>query len=91
MEVYTIPQPSKSIDVPEAVRIYSVDIPGHRTDVRTLSLSSDDQILASASNGGLGYLSVNFVTFDGICRLPQNLEHKNYSLYQDYRMWICNM
>jgi hypothetical protein len=59
LEVYTIPQPSKSTDVPEAAKIYTVDIPGHRTDVRTLSLSSDDQILASASNGGLGYLSVN--------------------------------
>jgi U3 small nucleolar RNA-associated protein 12 len=32
---------------------YSVDLPGHRTDVRSLSLSSDDRILASASNGTL--------------------------------------
>lgn len=28
-----------------------MDIPGHRTDVRTLCLSSNDQMLASASNG----------------------------------------
>ncbi|PFH51427.1 hypothetical protein AMATHDRAFT_74976 [Amanita thiersii Skay4041] len=54
VEVYGIPQPTKSKDEPpEASRIYSVDIPGHRTDVRALSLSSDDQLLASASNGQL--------------------------------------
>lgn len=52
LEVYDIPAPSKSKDqVPEATRAYSLDIPGHRTDVRTLCLSSDDQLLASASNG----------------------------------------
>ena len=55
LEVYTIPHPTKSADPPEAARLYSVDIPGHRTDVRTLSLSSDDQILASASNGEPGH------------------------------------
>jgi U3 small nucleolar RNA-associated protein 12 len=34
-------------------RALAVDIPGHRTDVRSLSLSSDDRMLASASNGSL--------------------------------------
>ncbi|KJA29958.1 hypothetical protein HYPSUDRAFT_31997 [Hypholoma sublateritium FD-334 SS-4] len=54
IEVYNIPPPSKSKDEqPDATRTYSVDLPGHRTDVRTLCLSSDDQILASASNGSL--------------------------------------
>ncbi|KIL70155.1 hypothetical protein M378DRAFT_117072 [Amanita muscaria Koide BX008] len=54
LEVYTIPQPVKSKEeVPDASRIYSVDLPGHRTDIRTLCLSSDDQLLASASNGQL--------------------------------------
>ncbi|KAG5636854.1 hypothetical protein H0H81_006606 [Sphagnurus paluster] len=53
IEIYNIPRPSKTKDTPEASRIFSVDIPGHRTDVRTLSLSSDDEILASASNGAL--------------------------------------
>ncbi|KAG6885207.1 hypothetical protein C0993_004889 [Termitomyces sp. T159_Od127] len=53
LEVYNIPQPAKSKDIPEAVRCFSVDLPGHRTDVRTLSLSSDDEILASASNDSL--------------------------------------
>ncbi|KAF5322187.1 hypothetical protein D9619_000449 [Psilocybe cf. subviscida] len=54
IEVYSIPPPTKSKDeLPEATRSYAVDIPGHRTDVRTLCISSDDQILASASNGSL--------------------------------------
>jgi len=52
LEVYNVPQPSKSKEpAPEATLIFSVDLPGHRTDVRTLSLTSDDQLLASASNG----------------------------------------
>ncbi|TFK43635.1 WD-repeat-containing protein [Crucibulum laeve] len=54
LEVYNVAQPTKSKEeLPEATRAYSVDLPGHRTDVRTLCLSSDDQILASASNGSL--------------------------------------
>ncbi|KAI0720213.1 WD40 repeat-like protein [Cerioporus squamosus] len=54
LEVYNIPPPTKSKDAPpEASRVFSVDLPGHRTDVRTLCLSSDDALLASASNGSL--------------------------------------
>lgn len=54
LEVYNIPPPSKNKEEPlEAVRSFSVDLPGHRTDIRTLSLSADDQILASASSGSL--------------------------------------
>ncbi|THV08658.1 WD40 repeat-like protein [Dendrothele bispora CBS 962.96] len=56
LEVYSVPLPSKSKDKdspPEASRTHSVDLPGHRTDVRTLCLSSDDQLLASASNGSV--------------------------------------
>ncbi|KAF8592773.1 WD40 repeat-like protein [Ramaria rubella] len=54
LEVFNIPQPVKSKDTPqEATRVFSLDLPGHRTDVRTLSISSDDQLLASASNGTL--------------------------------------
>lgn len=52
IEVYNVPQPTKSKDQsPEATRSHSVELPGHRADVRTLCISSDDQILASASNG----------------------------------------
>ncbi|KZW04132.1 WD-repeat-containing protein [Exidia glandulosa HHB12029] len=54
LEVYNIPPPTKSkSDVPEATRSLSLDLPGHRTDIRTLCLSYNDQLLASASNGSL--------------------------------------
>ena len=58
LEVYDIPQKtrerkSKSDGPPEYDRTLAVELPGHRTDVRSLSLSSDDRMLASASNGGL--------------------------------------
>ena len=35
----------------EYSRALAVDIPGHRTDIRSIALSSDDRMLASASNG----------------------------------------
>lgn len=35
----------------EPARKYSVEHSGHRADVRTLCVSSDDQVVASASNG----------------------------------------
>ncbi|KAI4526071.1 WD40-repeat-containing domain protein [Schizophyllum commune] len=54
VEIYSIPPPTKNKESPpEASRLYTVDIPGHRTDVRALSLTRDDQILASASNGSV--------------------------------------
>lgn len=59
LEVHNIPPPTKSKDAPpEAARVFSVDLPGHRTDVRTLCLSSDDALLASASNGMLRLVTV---------------------------------
>ena len=44
---------SHSDEPPDYTRPFSVDMPGHRTDVRSLSLSSDDRMLASACNGSL--------------------------------------
>ena len=44
---------SKPDEPPDYNRPFSVDMPGHRTDVRSLALSSDDRMLASASNGAL--------------------------------------
>ena len=44
---------SKSNELPDYTRPFSVEMPGHRTDVRSLALSSDDRMLASACNGGL--------------------------------------
>ncbi|KAK9375039.1 quinon protein alcohol dehydrogenase-like superfamily [Lipomyces chichibuensis] len=56
VELYsiTVPQQHKKISPPpEYNRLYALDIPGHRTDVRSLALSSDDKMLATASNGSL--------------------------------------
>lgn len=38
---------------PDYNRSLAVELPGHRTDIRTLALSSDDRMLASASAGQL--------------------------------------
>ncbi|KAH7328863.1 hypothetical protein B0I35DRAFT_404160 [Stachybotrys elegans] len=58
LEYYNVPlkeksAKSKSDDIPDYTRSLSVELPGHRTDIRALSLSSDDRMLASASNGSL--------------------------------------
>jgi U3 small nucleolar RNA-associated protein 12 len=57
IEVYNIPtkakKQAKDAEIPDYVRTYSVDMPGHRADVRSLALSSDDRMLASASGGSL--------------------------------------
>lgn len=58
LEAYTIPVPqgkSKLADgsEPEPVKVHSVELPGHRHDVRALAVSSDDQVLASAASGTL--------------------------------------
>ncbi|KAK9480728.1 WD40-repeat-containing domain protein [Lipomyces japonicus] len=56
LELYSITVPDqvkKSAPAPEYNLQYAIDIPGHRSDVRTLALSSDDTMLASASNGNL--------------------------------------
>lgn len=42
-----------SREAPEYSRSVAVELPGHRTDIRTLTLSSDDRMLASASTGAL--------------------------------------
>ncbi|KAI1436335.1 WD domain-containing protein [Xylaria sp. CBS 124048] len=58
LELYHIPlkqksSKSKDDDTPGYERALSVEIPGHRADIRSLALSSDDRLLASASNGSL--------------------------------------
>lgn len=52
-EVSNQDKKSKSSEVPEYSRTTSVDMPGHRSDIRCLALSSDDRMLASASHGSL--------------------------------------
>ena len=58
LEIYNIPvkqreKKSKSDEPPDYNRTFSVDMPGHRTDVRAVALSSDDRMVATASNGSL--------------------------------------
>ncbi|KAM0514800.1 hypothetical protein ACHAPE_006475 [Trichoderma viride] len=56
LEYYSVNPKEKSDkkqkdDIPDYTKAFSVEIPGHRADIRALSLSSDDKMLASASNG----------------------------------------
>ncbi|KAG8912036.1 hypothetical protein FRC01_005336 [Tulasnella sp. 417] len=55
LEICNVPRKpqTKSDEPPEVNRTYSLDLPGHRTDIRTLSLSSTDELLASGSNGSV--------------------------------------
>ncbi|EER43219.1 WD40 repeat-containing protein [Histoplasma capsulatum var. duboisii H88] len=66
LEVYGVVaverQKSKSSENSEYNRILSIDMPGHRTDVRSLALSSDDRMLSSASNGTLKIWNVRTQT-----------------------------
>lgn len=50
IEVYNAPLPKKkSEEQDEPTRLSSIDMHGHRSDIRALSLSSDDDLLASIS------------------------------------------
>ncbi|KAL8647075.1 MAG: hypothetical protein Q9226_006589 [Calogaya cf. arnoldii] len=58
LELYSISsrqseKKTTSEEPPEYNRKFAVDMPGHRTDVRSVALSSDDRMLASSSNGSL--------------------------------------
>ncbi|ODH53661.1 hypothetical protein GX48_00079 [Paracoccidioides brasiliensis] len=66
LEVYRVTaaekRKTKDSDETEYSRTFSVDMPGHRTDVRSLALSSDDRMLSSASNGTLKIWNVRTQT-----------------------------
>lgn len=54
LEVYNLPPPASSkAPAVETIKLLSLDLPGHRSDVRCLAVSSDDQLIASASHGTL--------------------------------------
>jgi U3 small nucleolar RNA-associated protein 12 len=58
LELYTIQtkdkvSKTKKDEAPEYTKGIAVELPGHRTDIRAVSISSDDKMLASASNGSL--------------------------------------
>ncbi|CAI7677603.1 hypothetical protein N7533_006619 [Penicillium manginii] len=65
LEAYNVvPANKKNKDEEESAytRNLAVDIPGHRTDIRSIALSSDDRMLASASNGSLKIWNVRTET-----------------------------
>jgi len=81
LEVHNIPPPTRSRETPpEATKLYSLDLPGHRTDIRTLSLSSDDMLLASASNGNASVPLEPSLLSSGH-RFSEDLEHQNHDMY----------
>ncbi|CAG8534966.1 1195_t:CDS:10 [Dentiscutata erythropus] len=57
LELYTMGLPIKKkekfLETADPSRLYSVDLSGHRNDIRTLALSSDDELLCSASKSTL--------------------------------------
>ncbi|CAG8819290.1 28547_t:CDS:2, partial [Racocetra persica] len=57
LELYTMGLPMKKkekfLETAEPSKLYSVDLPGHRSDIRTLALSSDNELLCSASRSNL--------------------------------------
>jgi len=56
LELYSIAGRDKlksKTDTADYNKTLSVELPGHRTDIRALSISSDDKMLASAANGSL--------------------------------------
>ncbi|CAG8820296.1 16543_t:CDS:2, partial [Gigaspora rosea] len=57
LELYTMGLPVKKkekfLETADPSKLYSVDLPGHRNDIRTLALSSDDELLCSASKSTL--------------------------------------
>jgi U3 small nucleolar RNA-associated protein 12 len=53
--LYSLPLPppkSKSTFEPESTIVSSILLPGHRSEIRTLAVSSDDEMLLSAGPGG---------------------------------------
>ncbi|KAL2153899.1 hypothetical protein VTH82DRAFT_2575 [Thermothelomyces myriococcoides] len=56
LELYTVVGKDKlksKSDVPDYSKALAIELPGHRTDIRALAISSDDKMLASAANGSL--------------------------------------
>lgn len=74
----------------EPVRTHVLERQGHRADVRCLSVSSDDQVLASAANGEYG-ASDQGTSADTPRRFVEDLESQDGSMYQDHGMRLCNL
>lgn len=51
IEYYSIPYEKREPKYPTPMRVHSVELQGHRTDVRAVDISDDGKLLATASNG----------------------------------------
>ena len=60
LEVYNAPLPAeKKSDIQEdPSRTSSIDLQGHRSDIRAVALSANDDLLASASHSKLFFLGL---------------------------------
>jgi U3 small nucleolar RNA-associated protein 12 len=91
LEVYTVYSDLKTKkEVPEPTRSCSVELPGHRTDVRALCLSTDDELVASVSNGRL----IPFILSrspDDVCRLFEAMEPSANCMHSYHGVWVWNM
>ncbi|KAI5799152.1 hypothetical protein DFH27DRAFT_501148 [Peziza echinospora] len=69
LEYYDIPKPpsgkekkTKTPETPDYKKVHTVELAGHRSAVRSLALSSDDRMLASASSDSLKIWNVKTST-----------------------------
>jgi U3 small nucleolar RNA-associated protein 12 len=84
IQVYYITKYVKGKDLVEPSILYSIDLYGHRSDIRTLSLSSNDDLLCSASNGKFPLLiiiTIIVMMTNLKFRYVEDLECENYKLY----------
>lgn len=51
IEYYSIPYERREPTNPAPDRLYTIEQKGHRTDIRSIDISDDDKLLATASNG----------------------------------------
>lgn len=106
LEVYSVPAPGKGKagkggkegeerEREEAVRTISLDLPGHRADVRTLCLSSDDMLLASAANGTSSFPISTPTSLTKrerrYCRIPKDMEHEDPRMHPHHGMRLRHL
>lgn len=53
LEAYSVDMSPAKNGAADYARTHSIELGGHRTDIRSVSISSDDRMVASASNGTL--------------------------------------
>ncbi|AMD18967.1 HBR066Cp [Eremothecium sinecaudum] len=51
IEYYSIPYKKREPTVPVGTKLYTIDLQGHRTDIRSIDISDDNKMLLTSSNG----------------------------------------